>query len=46
MVGIYYAMTGRLRQVSEPRLRLVVVVVLLFYVHGRHLRSCQEGQLT
>ena len=23
-----------------------VVVVLLFYVHGKHLRSCQEGQLT
>ena len=24
----------------------VVVVVLLFYVHGKHLRSCREGQLT
>ena len=23
----------------------VVVVVLLFYVHGKHLRSCQDGQL-
>ena len=23
-----------------------VVVVLLFYVHGKHLRSCQDGQLT
>ena len=22
-----------------------VVVVLLFYVHGKHLRSCQDGQL-
>ena len=22
------------------------VVVLLFYVHGKHLRSCREGQLT
>ena len=24
----------------------VVVVALLFYVHGKHLRSCREGQLT
>ena len=26
--------------------RFVVVVVLLFYVHGKHLRSCRGGQLT
>ena len=25
---------------------VVVVVVLLFYVHGKHLRSCQDGQVT
>ena len=25
---------------------IVVVVVLLFYTHGKHLRSCQEGQLS
>ena len=24
----------------------IVVVALLFYVHGKHLRSCQDGQLT
>ena len=24
----------------------VVVVVLVFYVHGKHLRSCRDGQLT
>ena len=24
----------------------VVVVDLLFYVHGKHLRSCRDGQLT
>ena len=24
----------------------VNVVVLLFYVHGKHLRSCWDGQLT
>ena len=23
-----------------------VVVDLLFYVHGKHLRSCWDGQLT
>ena len=26
--------------------RIIVVVVLLFYVHGKHLRSCRDGQLT
>ena len=25
---------------------VVVVVALLFYVHGEHLRSCRDGQLT
>ena len=24
----------------------VAVVVLLFYVHGKQLRSCRDGQLT
>ena len=24
----------------------VVVVVLLFYVHGKYLKSCRDGQLT
>ena len=23
-----------------------VVVLVLFYVHGKHLRSCRDGQLT
>ena len=27
-------------------LRFFVVVVLLFYVQGKHLRSCRDGQLT
>ena len=26
--------------------RVVVVAVVLFYVHGKHLRSCRDGQLT
>ena len=25
---------------------IVIVVVLLFYVHDKHLRSCRDGQLT
>ena len=25
---------------------IIVVVVLLLYVHGKHLRSCRDGQLT
>ena len=25
---------------------VVVVVALLFYVHGKHLWSCRDGQLT
>ena len=40
--------------VTSPELTLVatligevvVVVVLLFYVHGKYLRSCRDGQLT
>ena len=30
----------------KRNLNLVVVVALLFYVHGKHLRSCRDGQLT
>ena len=37
----------RLLQFLFGALRLVVVVVvLLFYVHSKHLRSCRDGQLT
>ena len=25
---------------------LCCCIVLLFYVHGKHLRSCRDGQLT
>ena len=25
---------------------IMTVVVLLFYVHGKHLMSCRDGQLT
>ena len=27
-------------------IKVVVVVALLFYVHGKQLRSCRDGQLT
>ena len=30
----------------NERVAVVVVVVMLFYVHGKHLRSCRDGQLT
>ena len=30
----------------ESHYVVVVVVALLFYVHGKHLRSCRDGQLT
>ena len=34
--------------VNEPSVfkLLIVVVVMLFYVHGKHLRLCRDGQLT
>ena len=32
--------------VTSPAETVDVVVVLLFYVHGKHLRSCRNGQLT
>ena len=31
---------------SSPEPIVVVVVVLLFYVHGKHLRSFRDGRLT
>ena len=30
----------------DRRVVVVVAVILLFYVHGKHLRSCRDGQLT
>ena len=29
---------------KEKYIKVVVVVALLFYVHGKHLRSCRDGQ--
>ena len=32
-------------EISQVKMTMVVVV-LLFYLHGKHLRSCRDGQLT
>ena len=34
------------RQTEEVMGFFVVVVALLFYVHGKHLRSYRDGQFT
>ena len=36
----------RLNIIQSQKVVVVVVVVMLFYVHGKHLRSCRDGQLT
>ena len=33
-------------KVDHSLQNVVVVVVLLFYVHGKHLWSCRDGQIT
>ena len=38
--------TSRSRADNGKYLKLGFVVVLLFYVYGKHLRSCRDGQLT
>ena len=37
---------NKLYNISCYDRKVVVVVALLFYVHGKHLRSCRDGQLT
>ena len=40
---------GKLKKLCDkilPSQMVVLLVVLLFYVHGKHLRSCRDGQLT
>ena len=41
-----YALSRKLIKAFLQLDIVVVVVVLLFYVHGKHLRSCRDGQLT
>ena len=38
--------TQKYRQWIQRLSQGFVVVVLLFYVRGKHLRSCRDGQLT
>ena len=40
-----YTVTDQRNEVSCHGF-VVVVVALLFFVHGKHLRSCRDGQLT
>ena len=35
-----------IRNHGGTRYDVVAFVALLFYVHGKHLRSCRDGQLT
>ena len=37
---------GSLVAIGQHFVVVVVVVALLFYAHGKHLRSCRDGQLT
>ena len=32
--------------IKKTEFAVVVVVLLLFYVQSKHLKSCQDGQLT
>ena len=41
--GMDFASSAR---AAENRTRWKVAVAVLFYVHGKHLRSCRDGQLT
>ena len=38
----------KFREIILKGIKVIVgwLVVLLFYVHGKHLRSCRDGQLT
>ena len=40
-IGLYHV-----NVITTVKAFAVVVVVLLFFVHGKHLRSCRDGQLT
>ena len=45
LFGHFYSPLSFLSSFSLS-LGVVVVVALLFNVHGKHLRSCRDGQLT
>ena len=41
-----FSVYGQIETLKIPVIMIFVVVALLFYVHGKHLRSCRDGQLT
>ena len=43
--GSKYLLPAEKKLISSTA-RCIVVVALLFYVHGKHLRSCRDGQST
>ena len=43
---VVYSETAEQLLLVETEVVVGVIVVLLFYVHGKHLRSCRDGQLT
>ena len=46
-LGIYFMQAKYgIHTTSKYLVNVVVVVALLFYVHGKQLRSCRDGQLT
>ena len=42
IIPFFHFITGQIKKITLRN----IVVVLLFYVHGKHLRSCLDGQLT
>ena len=44
--NIWVLMDGQILKICAVYIKVVDVVVLLFYVHGKHLRSYRDGQLT
>ena len=41
-----WTLPAKLGKLKTGQDGFVVVVALLFYVHGKHLRSCRDGHLT
>ena len=49
LVGLSLPRKSVVRLTDHPDMTIdvdIVVVAVLFYVHGKHLRSCRDGPLT
>ena len=44
--GLFYITVKYHDNIPKGIQVVVVVVVLLFYVHGKHLKSCRDGQFS